>query len=133
MLDDGYKSSLGGGLTIIRGSDKQFTVRITIQDPCNAGIPGPPFDLTGVTEIKAYFPPQPPTTTPVTLTMTGGQITVLNVSQGSMQMVMNDTTTPLLLVGDSQNFEIEIHIGSVISIVQFMGVLTVVDRLFGPQ
>lgn len=112
-------------LNIIRGSDKTFTILVTISGGCNDGSP---FDLTGATEIIALF--ENADTTILEKTMTGGAITILSAPTGKISVTIADAETALLNVGQSQSFELEIHIGPLINIVQFVGLLNVTDRVF---
>lgn len=109
-------------LHIIRGSDREFCARIVIQDT------GEPFDLTGASEIRALFRKEDETV--LTKTMTSGAISILSACTGKMKIILNDTDTSSLLVGENQSFEVEIQIGSITSIVQFLEVFTVIDRIF---
>lgn len=111
-------------IQINKGSDRQFTVRI-VQDPS-----GEPFDLTGVTEMKAIFPNNDPNAAPVEISMTGGQITIVSAPQGKVTLFLSEVLTVNLQAGDSQNFEMLITISSQRQIVQFIGALKIVERLF---
>ena len=112
-------------LHIIRGSDREFTIRVTIESSCDSGAP---FDLSSATEIKALFSNADGSV--LTVTMTGGQIVILNGCAGKIKVSLTDLQTALLNVGEAQSFELEIHIGTVISIVQFVGSITIIDRIF---
>jgi len=116
---------MASSLNIIRGSDKTFTILVTISGGCNDG---EPFDLTGASEIKALFANDDGSI--LTKTMTGGAITVLSATTGKISVTIPDPETALLAVGQSQSFELEIHIGPLINIVQFVGLLNVTDRVF---
>jgi hypothetical protein len=115
-------------LNVIRGSDREFVIKVSIQNPCDAAACGDPFDLTGVTEIKALF--RKTDETVLTVTKTATDITVLSATAGKIKVFLSDTNTALLKVGDAQSFEIEIQVGTITSIVQFRDILNVVDRVF---
>jgi len=112
-------------LNIIRGSDKDFTVLVTIIGGCNSG---EPFDLTGASEIKALFKKEDDTI--LTKTLSGSAITIVSATTGKIKVLLTDADTSLLAVGDGQPFEIEIIIGTITSIVQFIETLNVRDRVF---
>lgn len=110
-------------LHIIKGSDREFTLRVIIEETCE------PFDLTGVSEIRALF--KKTDDTALVKTMTSGAITVMgSPSNGKIKVLLGDADTTLLKVGEEQAFEIEIQIGTITSIVQFLASITVVDRIF---
>jgi hypothetical protein len=113
-------------VTIIRGSDRYFSILVSYT--CGVDEPSQPFDLTGTTEIRALFPKADGTT--IVKTYTGGDITITSAIAGKIRVFINDSETALLNVGDSQSFEVEIHQGPTVNIVQFVGLLTVIDRLF---
>jgi hypothetical protein len=112
-------------ITIIRGSDRTFSVLINYT--CGGNDPQP-FDLSGTTEIKAIFPNADGTT--VVETLTSGRVTITSPFAGKIKIFIPDGDTSLLNVGENQSFEIELHAGAIINIVQFLGMLNVVDRLF---
>lgn len=114
-------------ITIIKESDRQFSVRILSQESQD------PFNFTGVTEIKAIFQQDPainPAVPPVEISMTGGQIVPDPSSQGKITLFLTEVNTTQLLAGDSQSFEVLIFVGGQLTIVQFVGALNVVARLF---
>lgn len=111
-------------INIIRESDREFSVRITIKET------GDPFDLTGVSQIKAYFPKTDGTALEKNLSPSGA-IVVLNALAGKIKITLSEADTALLNVGEAQSFEVEIQIGSITSIVQFVESLNVIDRVFG--
>ena len=111
-----------GKLTVIRGSDRTFTVNLYSKQKLR------PFNLTGLTEIKACFPKEDETVLQVALT--GGQITVLgDPVLGVIQIELTDSDTSLLAVGEDQDFEVQVDIGATRSIVQFLESLTVVESI----
>lgn len=109
-------------LHVIRGSDREFVVRIVVQET------GEPFDLTGASEIRALFRKDDDSV--LTKAMTDGSIVILSACTGKMKITLNETDTASLKVGETQSFEVEIQIGSITSIVQFIEVFTVIDRIF---
>jgi hypothetical protein len=143
-------------ITIIKGSDRQFSVRIVSQENQD------PFNFSGVTEIKAIFradrppnfnpppfppynpsgcpqpspppcppgPPYPPYCGPVEISFTGGQIVPDPFSQGKLTLFLNEADTARLQPGQEQSFEILITLGAQLTIVQFIEALIVVSRLF---
>ena len=115
-------------LNIIRGSDREFTVKVSMQSPCDTTGCGEPFDLTGATEIKALFRKDDDTV--LTVTLTGGDITILSATSGKIKVFLSDANTALLKVGEAQSFELEIQISTITSIVQFLSSINVIDRVF---
>jgi hypothetical protein len=112
-------------LNIIAGADKDFTVSITIAGGCNDGSP---FDLTGAGEIICLFPNADGKV--LSVKMTTGAITILSATTGKIRVNVLDTETVLFNIGQGQSFECQINIGSIISIVQFIGLLNVTARIF---
>ena len=112
-------------ITIIRGSDKYFTV--LINSVCGTS-EVEPFDLTGTTEIRVLFPKDDGTT--IVKTLTSGDVTITSAPAGKIRIFIDDPETSLLNVGEGQSFEVEIHAGPTVNIVQFVGLLNVIDRLF---
>jgi len=111
-----------GVLTVIRGADRAFTICLVSSTKLR------PFDLAGVTEITACFPKEDATVLQVALT--GGQISILGDPQlGVIQVELTDTDTGLLAVGELQDFEVQVELGTAKSIVQFLQSLTVVESL----
>jgi hypothetical protein len=111
-------------LNVIRGSDREFSIRIAIKES------GEPFDLTGVTQILAYFPKEDGSAL-VKNMVSSGDIAVLSPTTGKIRVYLSETDTASLSVGEVQSFEIEVQIGGVTSIVQFVETLNVIDRVFG--
>lgn len=112
-------------ITIIKGSDRQFSVRVISQESQD------PFNFTGVQEIKAIFPQDPSITTPVEISFTGGQIIPDISSQGKLTLTLTETQTNNLLATDSGSFELLITMpGNILTIVQFLTALNVIARLF---
>lgn len=111
-------------LSVIRESDREFSVRVTIKET------GAPFDLTGVTQIKAYFPKADGTALEKNMTPSGA-ISVLSACAGKIKITLSEADTALLNVGEAQSFEVEIQIGTNTSIIQFVEALNVIDRVFG--
>lgn len=114
-------------LTLIRGTDRKFGVKIT-KDTSNSATSGDPFDLTGATEIRALFGKEDGTV--LVKTLTAEAIEITDELYGKISISLTDTETGSLKVGEAQSFEIEIHVGPDLSIVQFKEVLDVVDRIF---
>lgn len=111
-------------LNIIRGSDREFSVRIVIKESSD------PFDLTGVSQIKAYFPKDDGTAL-IKNMISSGDIAVLSPTTGKIRIYLSESDTASLNVGEAQSFEVEVQIGTVTSIVQFVETLNVIDRVFG--
>lgn len=109
-------------LNIIKGSDREITVRITLKET------GEPFDLTGVDEITALF--RKADESVLQKTMTGGAISILSACAGKIKILLTEADTASLKVGEAQSFEIEVEVGSITSIVQFVETLNVIDRVF---
>ncbi len=109
-------------LHIIKGSDREFCVRVVVQDTQE------PFDLTGASEIRALFRKSDDST--LTKTMTSGAISIVSACVGKMKIILNEVDTASLKAGENQSFEVEIQIGSITSIVQFLEVFTVIERIF---
>jgi hypothetical protein len=113
-------------INIIRESDREFSVRIEIKSS------GDPFDLTGASQIKAYFPKPDGTALEINMNPSNS-IVILNAMGGKIKIALSEAETALLNVGEAQSFEVEIQIGTITSIVQFVEALNVIDRVFGVQ
>lgn len=89
-------------VNIIQGSKGQITVRL--YQGAN-GVIGDPIDLTAVAEISVCF--QKADSTELTLTKTGGGITVLGSPLlGKIQIALTAAQTALLAVTDHETLEI---------------------------
>jgi len=108
-------------LNIIQGSDREFNVRIESQETKE------PFDLTGVSEIVACFIKDDGSI--LSKKMTLGQIAVVNALGGKIKVTLDEVDTAALKAGENKSFEIEITIGTITSIVQFIEQLTVIKRV----
>lgn len=104
---------------IIQGQD--VTLIIDVID--SSQTPPQPYNLAGMTACEVLFA----NTDGTVLAATG-----ILVSQdlGRVQCQINDTDTLLLASGESQNFEMKIEQGALVSIVQFAGLLDVLERYF---
>lgn len=105
-------------VTIYQGEDKDLNVFVKEES-------GKAYDLTGYTEITAVFKG---TSGDITLTQTGGDITVNSAEGGDITITISDTNTALLITGTA-SFELLIDVGAVRRIAQYLKVLSVVARL----
>lgn len=108
--------------TIIRGEDKDITVHLIIEESAL------PLDLVGFTEISAIFLNEDGTQ--LTLTETGGEISVISEPGGVIKITINDTQSALLKIGKNQTFEIVIDKGVDKTIIQMIEKLNVKKRFF---
>ena len=109
-------------IKIVRGSDREFNVRIIDQDTKE------PFDLTTVTDtdIKAEFVKSDLSC----LSLTGSaSITIVSALGGKIKITMTPADTLALKVGLGQSFELEITKTAKLSIVQFEGCLDVLKQV----
>lgn len=112
-------------ISVIRGSDREIDIRISAAGPCGAG---DPFDLSSASAIKALFRKSDETV--LTVSIVSGGVSVVSAVAGKIKIILSDTDTSSLLVGDAQSFEVEILVGANTYIVQFKNKLNVVDRVF---
>ena len=103
-----------GIIKIYLGEDRTLSLALQYNDDVHT-----PFDLTGATEITAKFPG------PVTKTMGGGAITIVQAKQGKITVALSDTDTAALTIGAKQNFQVQVDIGTVTRIAKFEKMLTV--------
>lgn len=103
-----------GIVKIYLGEDRTLNLSLQYADDVHT-----PFDLTGATEITAKFPG------PVTKTMTGLAVTVVEAKQGKITVALSDTDTNALTVGAKQTFQVQVDIGTVTRIAKFEKLLTV--------
>lgn len=113
-------------LTIIRTGDKKFTVNVLQKKDCGTSC-GRPFDLTGATEITACLPKEGGGA--VLATLTGGKVNILSAVLGEIEINLDETDTAQLNLGEEQDFEIQIEIGSEKTIVQILECLNVLDTI----
>lgn len=106
-------------LEIIRGEDLVQTLSITENDDTTL------VDLSGVTEIEINFVKSDGTN--LTKALSTGDIVVLNQNTdlGKIQLVLTDTDTGSLLIGERQTFDVIVDIGTTRKITQYRNVLTV--------
>jgi hypothetical protein len=107
-------------LTIIRGEDKTF--QATFRNESCGGVPGDPFDLTGATEIKFFFPGE---TVTQSIGLVATEVSILSATLGKVQGTISDTKSALLKVGEGQTFEASIEFGTNKKKVKFVEQLTV--------
>lgn len=109
-------------VTIIKGEDREFYVRVT--EECS----GNNYDLTGVTEVKALFKPQ--TGSNVEITLADSEIEIVSpAANGLLKLMISDTKSALLKSGSAQTFEIEIVKGSDKRIIQVEKLFNVIARI----
>lgn len=108
-------------INVIRGSDREITIRIETKKSQE------PFDLTGVSEIEACFLKEDDTI--LSKKMTTGGVSVVSALAGKIKVILTETDTATLKVGESRSFEVLVTIGSVTSIVQFIEQLNVIKRV----
>lgn len=104
---------------IVQGEDKTVNLRLRDEN-------GDPFDITGATPLKAIFKKTDGTLLEKGL---GTGVVIVNGPAGKLTVDLEDADTALLKVGEFQDFEVEINIGTAKTIVQFQKALTVRRRL----
>jgi len=118
-------------IEIIRGTDRQFTVRVTVKSSEE------PKDLTGLTGTRLAL--QLPTENDsMTLSLTpnanGSKLEITSALGGKILVTLSDLDTVNLKAGSGQNMELTIKEGAgpdfTISRVQFAGQLLVKKSLF---
>jgi hypothetical protein len=113
-----------GRLKIIQGEDKQFDIRL-FRD---AGYGPEPFDLTGAQEVKCVFVKSDDTAL-IKSSVSGGDVSILSpATSGKVRFILSDSDTKLLKKGEELSFEVEVTVADITSIVQFVEVLTVLER-----
>lgn len=115
--------SSAGKVTIIRGSDAEISIRLVNKSTSE------PFDLTGASQIKAVFIKKDETVLEK-LMSPDGSVVITSALAGKLKVLLTEADTTNLKLGDEQSFEVEVTIGSVTTIVQFVGRLVVVKRVF---
>lgn len=83
--------------TLIKGSERSLAIRLVSEFPNGA-----PLDLTGNTEILAKFLKEDRTI--LSLTKTGGAITVVSDAAGSLQIAITAVQSALLMPGSPMPF-----------------------------
>ena len=111
-------------VSIIRKSDRSFVIRLINHENME------PFDISGASQVKAYFPKEEGGAVEKNMTPSGA-IQILNPAIGKIEITLDENDTALLNVGEAQSFEVEIQIGSITTVVQFVELLDVLDRIFG--
>lgn len=109
-------------LKLIKGEDKEIFVKFEYED-------GKVYKLNSVTEIKAIFIKDDGTK--LEKTQTGGHIEIVDSTpqNGEIKISLTDADTALIKKGDKQSFEVELHEGTKLSIVQFKEELQVLTRI----
>lgn len=110
-------------LSIIRGTDREFVFKLLTKETND------PFDLTGASQIKVFFPKEDGSVLEKTM-IPSGSVSIINAAHGKVRVMLDEIETASLNVGEAQSFEVEIQIGSITSIVQFFESLNVIDRVF---
>lgn len=111
-----------GTLKIIKGADKEFTVRITREDTEE------PLDLTGLQEARCLFIKDDGTAL-IKTSVSGGDVSVVSpASSGKIKFILSDVDTALIKKGEELSFEVEVTIADITSIIQFSGLLFVYER-----
>jgi len=109
-------------LSIVQGQDIEPLIYIIDEETCT------PFDLTGVTEIRALFNKTDGTKLIKTYTLSGG-VTIISDLGGKIKVTLTAANTALLKTGECQSFEVEITKATKINIIQFLGKLNVYPRV----
>lgn len=104
---------------IVQGEDKSINLRLRDEN-------GDPFDITGADPLKAIFKKTDGTLLEKGI---GTGVAIVNGPAGKLTVDLEDADTSALKVGEFQDFEVEINIGSDKTIVQFQKSLTVKKRL----
>lgn len=111
--------------TIILGEDQNLDVKLTDSST------GDPFDLSSASEIVAKL--LNADNTALSLTKTANQITLVSAIGGHMKIIISAAQSALLAVsptGGLSNIELYITIGGKVTIVQLVGVVSVISRIF---
>lgn len=106
-----------GIVKIYLGEDRTLNLSLQYDDDVHT-----PFDLTGATEITAKFPG------PVSKTLTGGDVTVIQAKQGKITVDLDNTDTAALTVGAKQTFQVKVDIGTITRVSKFEKALTVEEQ-----
>lgn len=104
-------------IVIIQGQTAEVDVQLI------DGNTGNPFSLAGLTGATGVFPKADGTGMAVTGILKSSDL-------GTLSFSMDEDTTPNLNVGDAQNIEVRVDQGSLRSIAQLQGVLTVAAPTF---
>jgi hypothetical protein len=107
------------------GEDKIVTAELSAVDPCS-DCSGPPFNITGATEIVALFPSG---TTPIQKKLSLSEITIINAGGGMVAITLTAADTLLLDVG-LIDVEIRVTIAGKTSIAQISQQITVNASMF---
>lgn len=102
---------------IIKGEDVSLTIQL------RDSVTKEPFSLGGFTAATGYFANEDGTTLAVS-----GEL--VSADLGKVNFILSEVQSALLAAGEESNFEAEIDRGNDKKIVQFIGKLEVVDRLF---
>lgn len=114
-------------LTIIQGSDQPTFIQILSEECDGTQVP---FDLTGVSEVKAIFMKQDNTKLEKKLTdATPGIVLDPSTVSGKFKIDWTEAETSTLRKGENLSFEVEINKATKTYIVPFEKVLTVKPRL----
>lgn len=97
-------------IKIVQGEDKLIDIKI--RDEKND-----PFDLTGYTTIAAKFKKADNSLLSLAI---GSGVTVLSAPLGRIQVLISDTQSATLKLGEFLDFEVQITIGTTTRIVQFL-------------
>lgn len=108
-------------INIIQGSIKTFTV--LLKKASN----GEPFPLSGVTEIETCF--KNADDTELMLSLTGGDITVLDAPIGKLQIALDETETAALALDESATLEIAVDFGSGPQKVQILNAYSIIQTV----
>jgi hypothetical protein len=114
-------------LTITKGADKQFFVRLTDAE-------GDIFSISGATEVVLLLPKSEDEgggALQKKLSDADGSVEVLNGGTcGKIKFRLTEIETAQLAEGEDQSFEVEVTITDYTHIVQFLEKLDIVDRVF---
>lgn len=109
---------MAGVVELVQGDDKTLTLRFYVN--------GEPMDLSGTTEIEARLPGA---NFAVSKKLSNSEIAIISPNGGKVAVILNDSDTVMLKVGEKQGFEVLVDIGQVRRIFQFEKALTVKKRL----
>lgn len=112
-------------ITIVQGEDRSLNFQIKEVDSSDVTTY---MDLTGATEIELRAPDN--STGYISFKLSNAEVAVIDSKNGIFKVLMSDTKTALLRIGQSQNIEVIVDIGSERRIAQLLKAITVVSRLF---
>lgn len=112
-------------VSIIKGSDKVFYVRIVSKDT------GEPYAIGTASEIKLIMPLQAGGALTKKLSDADGSVEIIGDGHiGKIKFYLTEIDTAQLKAGEALSFEVEVTVATITSVVQFVEMLNVTARLF---